>query len=483
MAMAKMNVLHLHLTEDQGFRIESKKFPALHEKGSDGNYYTQAEMKRFVEYASDRGVRVVPEFDMPGHTTAWLVGHPELGSSNESYSLERNYGVFHPTFDPTNEKVYEFLDVFIHEMATVFKDTCFHIGGDEVTGKEWGNNPKIQQFMKVNNMKSSHDLQAYFNQRVEKIVRSCGKRMVGWDEVLACKPSASTIIQSWRGNEYIDSATSQGYAVIRSNGYYLDHTHTAGEYYVRKTEKQKTDSTNGFVIGLEAAMWSELVDSVTIDSRVWPNAAAIAELSWNATLPIDTINFYQRLIPFSARCTAAGLHHEVYMHPWISAMKLENEEDEVHLICAYLKPVSGYARHKKIKTNSGYNTSVPLNTMADMVKPCSEEYMKFVVAVANYRRSITPATKEQLTILLNACIQQHEVLQRRLHTDKSLASWIDLSSQLAAAGRIGMHLMKNDVNDKMKVLEEIKALELKVSKNDSFTLPILPVLKSWAESL
>lgn len=482
MAMAKMNVLHLHLTEDQGFRIESKKFPALHEKGSGGQYYTQAEMKKFIEHASDRGIRVVPEFDMPAHTTAWLAAYPEYASANKTYALETGYGIFDPAFDPSNEKLYEFLGEFFHEMATVFRDSCVHIGGDEVTGVDWANNVVIQQFMASRQMKDAHDLQAYFNQRVEKILKSCGKQMMGWDEVLACKPSKTTVIQSWRGSEYMDKAMSQGYGVVRSNGYYLDHTHTAGEYYVRKT-LQTQDTTSGRVIGLEAAMWSELVDSTTVDSRVWPNTAAIAEIAWNASLNVDSVHFYQRLLSFSEACTREQIRHELYVYDLINTLKLENEEDEIVLISSYAKPLSGYARHKQIKAKAGYNASVPLHTIADLARPCSDRYLQFVLLVEAYKKTSDLKVKQQLTQVLNDCMHQYEVLQRRLHSDKSLSSWMELSSQVASAGRIGIHLMKKDAKEKQKILLEIKALQDKVDKNEGYTLSILPVLKVWAEAL
>src|SRR5262249_43312305 len=122
MAAVKLNVLHLHLTDDQGFRIESKKFPKLHEMGSDGNFFTQAEMKEIIAYAAERGIRVVPEFDMPGHTTAWLVGHPELGSAPGPYSIEREWGIMLPVLDPTRDEVYKLLDGFLGEMAALFPD-------------------------------------------------------------------------------------------------------------------------------------------------------------------------------------------------------------------------------------------------------------------------------------------------------------------------------------------------------------------------
>jgi hexosaminidase len=134
MAAVKLNVFHWHLTEDQGFRVESKKFPKLHQLGSDGNYYTQEQVKEIIAYARDRGIRVVPEFDIPGHSTSWLVGHPELGSAPGPYTIERRPGIFEPALDPTREEVYKFLDTFLGEMAALFPDDYLHIGGDENEG-------------------------------------------------------------------------------------------------------------------------------------------------------------------------------------------------------------------------------------------------------------------------------------------------------------------------------------------------------------
>src|SRR6266478_1343597 len=146
MEAVKMNVFHWHLSDNQGFRAESRKFPRLHEQGSDGLFYTQEEIRDIVEYARDRGIRVVPEFDMPGHSTAWFSGYPELASGSGPYGIERKWGVFDPVMDPTDEKTYKFLNEFIGEMARLFPDQFFHIGGDEVNGKEWDANPKIQAF-------------------------------------------------------------------------------------------------------------------------------------------------------------------------------------------------------------------------------------------------------------------------------------------------------------------------------------------------
>jgi hexosaminidase len=160
MAALKMNVFHWHLSENQGFRIESKAYPKLQELGSDGLYYTQADARELIEYARDRGIRVVPEFDMPGHSTAWFVGYPELASAPGPYLIERTWGIFDPAMDPTKESTYRFLDKFIGEMSHLFPDPYFHIGGDEVNGKQWDANPKIQEFMHAHGLNDNHALLA-----------------------------------------------------------------------------------------------------------------------------------------------------------------------------------------------------------------------------------------------------------------------------------------------------------------------------------
>ena len=184
MAAVKLNVLHWHLTDDQGFRVESRLFPKLHQMGSDGLFYTQAQIKDVIAYAADRGIRVVPEFDMPGHTTSWFVGHPELATEARAYTIERKWGIMAPAMDPTREEVYRFLDAFIGEMAALFPDPVLHIGGDEVEGHAWDKSTAVAAFKKAKGLASNADLQAYFNKRLAQIVTRHGKTMMGWDEIL-----------------------------------------------------------------------------------------------------------------------------------------------------------------------------------------------------------------------------------------------------------------------------------------------------------
>ena len=206
MAMVKMNVFHWHLSDDQGFRIESKKYPLLQQKGSNGQYYTQEQVRDVIDYAAARGIRVVPEFDMPGHTTPGCPAIPIWPARPAPYDIETRWGVFDPTMDPTREETYQFLDGFIGEMAALFPDDYFHIGGDENNGKQWRANPQIQAFMKAHGYHTTAELQTYFNQRVLKIVQKYGKKMVGWDEILTPDLPKEAVVQSWRGYKSLDQA-------------------------------------------------------------------------------------------------------------------------------------------------------------------------------------------------------------------------------------------------------------------------------------
>ncbi len=285
MAAVKLNVFHWHLSDDQGFRVESKVFPKLQQLGSDGNFYTQAEVRSVIDYARDRGIRVVPEFDIPGHTTSWFAGYPQLASVPGTYHVERKWGIFEPTLDVSREEVYTFLDGLLGEMAGLFPDPYFHIGGDEVLDREWRENPAIQAFCKKNGIGNSLELHAYFNRRVQKILTKHAKKMIGWDEVLAPGLTNDVVIQSWRGQKSLRDAARKGYRGILSFGYYLDHVNSAAFHYqvdpTGAEAKELNAEQAALILGGEACMWTEYVDEETVDSRLWPRAAAIAERLWS----------------------------------------------------------------------------------------------------------------------------------------------------------------------------------------------------------
>ncbi|HEX8151016.1 MAG TPA: family 20 glycosylhydrolase [Pyrinomonadaceae bacterium] len=312
MAAVKLNVLHWHLTDDQGFRVESKLYPKLHQLGSDGLFYTQEEVREIIAYARDRGIRVVPEFDVPGHSTSWFAGHPELASAPGPYRPERRFGVFDAAMDPTREETYRLLDRFLGEMAALFPDAYMHVGGDEVTGKHWRLNAQIQAFMAKNNLKDKQALQAHFNRRVSLILQKHGKRAVGWDEILHPDLPGDTVVQSWRGPKSLAEGARQGYSGILSNGYYLDHLLPAAEHYLNDPLPEGnglSEAEAARVLGGEACMWGEYVGPENIDARVWPRLAAIAERLWSPREVRDVEDMYRRLERLSVQLEEVGLTH------------------------------------------------------------------------------------------------------------------------------------------------------------------------------
>lgn len=231
MAAAKLNVFHWHLTDDQGWRFESLRYPKLQQLASDGQFYTQDQMRQVVQYASERGIRVVPEIDFPGHASAIAVAYPELISASGSYPMQRHWGVHQPLLNPTQEAVYQFTDALIGELVSIFPDKYIHIGGDEVDPTQWENNPSIQEFMQKNNLKDTHALQAYFNQRLEEILTRHQRKMVGWDEIQHPTLSKNIIIQSWQGQDSLGHSAQEGFQGLLSTGFYLDQSQSSAYHY------------------------------------------------------------------------------------------------------------------------------------------------------------------------------------------------------------------------------------------------------------
>ncbi|HTQ32330.1 MAG TPA: family 20 glycosylhydrolase [Opitutaceae bacterium] len=381
MALVKLDVLHLHLTDDQGFRIESKTHPELTEKGSDGYYFTQEQMRALIAYAAARGIRVVPEFDLPGHTTSWVVSHPELASQPGPYQIERHWGVFDPVLDPTNEKTYALLDDFLGEMAALFPDAYIHIGGDENNGVQWSANPHIQAFIRDHHLGDNAGLQTYFNQRVSAILAKHGKRMIGWDEIFQPGLPKDSVIQSWRGVDSLAAAARQGYCGILSNGYYIDQIHPASEHYLNDPIPAGTTLTPAeqkLILGGEATMWSEWVTPETIDSRIWPRTAAIAERLWSPAAVNDVADMYRRLALISARLDEAGLLHERNRDPMLRRLAGDNVDPAglhaLKIFASLIEPVKNYNRGK-LQPDSIQST--PLTGLADCARPESTEARVF----------------------------------------------------------------------------------------------------------
>lgn len=388
MAEAKLNVLHWHLSEDQGFRVESKRYPRLHQHGSDGNFYTQEQIKDLVAYARDRGIRVMPEFDIPGHATSWLVGHPELAAGKGPYAIERRFGIFNPTLDPTQDTVYAFLDNFLGEMAGLFPDAYLHIGGDEVTGREWNENPDIQAFMNRKGLKTNGDLQTYFNARLSKILAKHKKKMAGWDEIAHPNLPKDVLVQNWRGLEGLARGAREGRDGILSHGYYLDLMHPASSHYAMdplpppaKPEDALDARAKAHVLGGEACMWSEYTSSETIESRLWPRLMAVAERLWSHAEVKDLEEMYRRMYIASARLEDHGLNHRSNYRPMLARLLgVETgapQVDALQVLADAVAPVRAYARSQTRQ----YTSLVPLDRFVDAVRPESELARRFNAGV------------------------------------------------------------------------------------------------------
>ena len=441
MAAVKLNVFHWHLSENQGFRVESKKFPKLQEMGSDGLYYTQEEVRDLIAYARERGIRVVPEFDMPGHSTAWFVGYPELASGPGPYQIERQWGVFDPAMDPTREETYKFLDKFIGEMAGLFPDQFFHIGGDEVNGKEWDANPKIQAFMHAHGMKDNSDLQAYFNQRVQKIVAKHGKTMLGWDEILRPDLPKTIVIQSWRGPDSLARAAKQGYRGLLSSGYYVDLMWPAERHYATEplsgAAANLTPEEQKRILGGEACMWSEYVSPENIDSRIWPRTAAIAERLWSPQDVRDVNSMYRRLAAVSVWLDGLGLTHNSSYVPMLRRIAGTDDIAALKVLADVVEPVKGYTREETAPAPA--TSASPLNRAVDAVRPESSTARQFAEAVDGLvAGSARPGTEARVRDLLSHWRDNQIDLQPEFEKSLLLKEVAPLSQSLSALGAAGL---------------------------------------------
>lgn len=441
MAAVKMNVFHWHLSEDQGFRVESKVFPQLHELGSDGLFYTQEEIKDIISYAGTRGIRVIPEFDVPGHSTAWFVAFPELASAPGPYKIERNWGVFDPCFNPANEAVYEFLDKFFGEMAALFPDEYFHIGGDEVNGKHWNANEQIQAFMKQNDIKDNHQLQAYFNKRILEILTKHGKKMIGWDEILHPDMPNNIVIQSWRGHKALVESAQKGYMGILSNGYYIDLIQPAEFHYLNDPIPANTSLAEDemkFILGGEATSWAELVTYETIDSRIWPRTAAIAERLWSSPDINNVDEMYRRLENISFLLEEHGLLHIKNYEMMLRRLTNNNDITALKILADVIEPVKIYNRHSQGVKYTSYS---PYTRIVDAARPESMTARNFRVLTEKYLEGNNESAAPQLISWLTLWQDNHECLKETMLLSPVIREIDSLSQNLSELSELGLQTL------------------------------------------
>jgi hexosaminidase len=331
-AMYKLNTFHWHLTEDQGWRIEIKKYPRLTEvgawrdgtiigrypgKGNDstkhGGYYTQAQIKEIVQYAADRYITVIPEIEMPGHSMAALAAYPELGCTGGPYAVQQTWGVFDDVYCAGNEKTFSFLQDVLDEVMELFPSKYIHIGGDECPKTRWKTCPKCQQRIKDNNLKDEHALQSYVIQRIEKYVNSKGRQIMGWDEILEGGLAPNASVMSWRGEEGGIDAAKQHHTVVMTPGAwcYFDHSQTKNEdsvtiggylpiekvYGYEPIPASLSADEANFVLGAQANVWTEYMSNPNkVEYMIFPRLAAMSEVLWSSKQNRDWNDFEKRLM-------------------------------------------------------------------------------------------------------------------------------------------------------------------------------------------
>lgn len=373
MAAVKLNVLHLHLTDDQGFRVESRRHPELHAVSAEDGVLSQTQIRELIAAAADRGIRVVPEFDVPGHATSWLVSHPEIASAPGPYTLARHWGVLDPVMDPTLPETLALLRSFFAEMAELFPDAFLHIGGDENNGKHWNASARIQQFKRERGFADNEALHAWFNTQLAGILTDLGKRMVGWDEILHPDLPRDAVIHSWRGPASLTAASRADFSGILSAGYYLDLHHPAAEHYAADPlpiGHPLTDEQAARVLGGEAAMWSEWADAALFDFRVWPRAAAVAERLWSPREVADPAAMYRRLDRVSDLLAETGVQHQAWP-------RFEGYSDaEAAALRVFASAVEPVKRYRRSRFHKGHQ-ELPLNELADWAASESREARTF----------------------------------------------------------------------------------------------------------
>lgn len=434
LAAMKMNVFHWHLVDDQGWRIETKKHPKLIELASDGLYYTQEEIRNIVKYADERGILIVPEIDVPGHGSAILTAYPEIGSkvitltggisekniqgtAIATYGIERNAGIFSPTLDPSNPKTYKILSELFDEVCPLFPGAYFHIGGDENEGKDWDANPKIQEFKKKHNLKTNHELQTYFTMQLAPMLKKHGKQLMGWEEILTKDLSKEAIVHSWRGpNEGVTAgqslvdAVKKGYKTVLSNGYYIDLMYPAASHYLNDPMPKGADLTaeeKARILGGEATMWTELTTPETIDSRVWPRTAAIAERLWSAENITDLASMRKRLENVSFRLEELGLTHIKNKDVILRNIANNQNVESVNEFSNVCEPLKGYTRNKG---GTEYQMYSPFTLFADACTPDAKESLAFNDAVTQYLANKTEDNKAKVASFFNKWIAVNKSL-------------------------------------------------------------------------
>jgi hexosaminidase len=322
-ASLKMNTFHWHLTEDQGWRIEIEKYPKLTTIGSKRadtqiggwaskktrgkpheGFYSKEEIREVIQYAEERFIRIIPEIDVPGHSSAAIASYPELGCKKKKIPVPTKFGILKDIYCAGQDYTYEFLEGVLDEVLELFPSELIHIGGDEVPKKHWKECPECKKRMKEQKLKNYHELQAYFTHRIAKYIMSKGRRVIGWNEILNHETDKNIIGQYWSmaGKKKVRKHLEKGGDIIISNlfRYYLDYSYILTPlrktYNFEPTSKFSNIDNPNQILGVESPIWTEWVPNTErLDWQVFPRIIAVAETGWTQKSQRNFKNFSQRL--------------------------------------------------------------------------------------------------------------------------------------------------------------------------------------------
>ena len=482
MAMVKLNVLHLHLSDDEGFRVESKVYPKLHELGSNGQFYSQSELKSLINYASGRGIMVYPEFDLPGHSTSWFAGYPELASKEAIYKpghrfkikegtpISEAVGVIMksatPTLNPTKEATYKFLEKFVAEMAALFPSPYFHIGADENNGAAWLENPQIAKFMTEKGMKEPQQLQAYFVKRMYEILKKNKKTTIGWEELFDTQLPKDVVVQIWGaiGEKRPKPAQmiEQGNNILISKGFYLDYFLPA---YIHYANPHIPAEANANILGGEAALWSELVDENSFEGRAWLRTATVAERLWSPESVKDIDDMYRRLYILSDQLEENGLNHRLNSIRMLSTLSSGQDVQNPLLILETLAPARGYGRLLSSFTAAERTKfqQVPLVDLRDLVGCDSEAAWWFRKEVEKYLVSKNELSKSNIIRKLSEWQNAAKEIPVMMQKAPNLNELNEYAQRVSLAAEIGQKtLLKAPTEtEKAEFLNALKGMKVR----------------------
>ncbi|MBL0159770.1 MAG: beta-N-acetylhexosaminidase [Bryobacterales bacterium] len=440
MAAVKLNVLHWHLSDDQGFRVESKSFPLLHRVGLEGEFYTQDQVREVIAYAGARGIRVVPEFDVPGHATAWLVHYPALGTVPGTYQVERGHGIFDPVMDPSKESTYQFLDRFFGEMARLFPDPYLHIGRMRTTGGS-GRRRDDPGLHEGAGIAGQHGAARVLQQATGGDCEEARQGDDGWDGsgIRMCREA---LIQSWRGPKELAAAARAGYPVILSTGFYLDLMQSVAQHYepdpLGGEAAALPAEAKARVLGGEACMWTEFVTPENLDNRLWPRLAAVAERLWSPAEVRDVEALYGRLEALTLQMEMQGFRPRSGTELMLRRMAGTKEVGPLVTLAGAVEPVKEYTRG----ILSHHEVTLPLNRLIDAVPPESvvaREFGKDVRAALGGDE----AARRRVRVMLVAWRDNDARVRPMLEGSGILAELVPLSDALATVARAGLEAMDN----------------------------------------